>query len=693
MKKEYKHYLILIGTIIGIIILTKKTDFLFGSYTDWIDQHTIFPDYLRQLFYKTGNLFPNFAMQLGAGQNIYNISYYGLLNPIILFSYLLPHVKMIDYIAISSIISVIVSSCLFYKWMKTKQNPRIAFITSMIFTLSAPLIFHAHRHIMFINYIPFLLLALLGVDRYFEKQKRGLVTISTFLMILTSYYYSVGGILALLCYTVYLYLSKNKKVRIKDSLLKILPLIDAVIIGILLSGILLLPTMYTIVNSRINVVKDSILQYLIPNWNIDILLYSNYSIGLSVISIFSLIYMMTTKKKENLFLGGMILTILLFPIITYVLNGGLYIRSKVFIPFLPIICLMISIFLEQIEKRSIHLKSFLPFTLLCILLGSINYNQKAQLGIDTLLMTCTCILYYRYKKHYFLYIPILATSLFICYTTNQSENYIWKKEYDILWNTKVEQNIKKINEQDHSIYRFNNFLSSSINMNKVYGLKYYSTSIYSSTYHAEYQNFVKNIMKNPMPYRNYLMTGQSNNIFFETFMGIKYIMNSKQPDIGYELITNQEKINIYKNDYTFPLGYASSNLLNIQDFERIEYPYTLDYLLNTIITNQPTNTNYKSNMKPIKLDYQIEKDQNITIDKTNNGYLVHTTSPTTLKLQLKQPLKNKVIIIQFDGLETQDCIQGDLDITINDITNKLTCDWLYHNQNYTFEYVISNESI
>ena len=63
---------------------------LFGAKVDWVSQHSVLPDYFRRQFYETGNLFPEFAANIGGGQNIYNFSYYGLLSPVILPSYLLP---------------------------------------------------------------------------------------------------------------------------------------------------------------------------------------------------------------------------------------------------------------------------------------------------------------------------------------------------------------------------------------------------------------------------------------------------------------------------------------------------------------------------------------------------------------------------------------------------------------------------
>ena len=56
MKKEYKNYVILITTIFLVVLVTTRFTNVFGSNTDWINQHTVIPDYFRQLFYSTGKI-------------------------------------------------------------------------------------------------------------------------------------------------------------------------------------------------------------------------------------------------------------------------------------------------------------------------------------------------------------------------------------------------------------------------------------------------------------------------------------------------------------------------------------------------------------------------------------------------------------------------------------------------------------
>ena len=77
-----------------VVLLITRFEYAYGSNIDWGGQHYAIPDYFRKLFYETGDLFPSFAPNLGAGENMYYFSYYGLYSPVILISYLLPFVKM-----------------------------------------------------------------------------------------------------------------------------------------------------------------------------------------------------------------------------------------------------------------------------------------------------------------------------------------------------------------------------------------------------------------------------------------------------------------------------------------------------------------------------------------------------------------------------------------------------------------------
>ena len=186
---------------------------VFGSKVDWISQHSVFPDYFRQQFYDTGDFFPEFALDIGGGQNIYHFAYYGLYSPVFWLSYLLPFVKMSDYLIAASFVCLTASIILFYCWLKKRGfSPIICFLTAGLLLLAAPMIFQSYNQIMFVNYMPFLCMGLWGVDSFLEKGSSFLYILSVFFMILTSFYFSVGGILVLdfiwdafdtFCYRIY----------------------------------------------------------------------------------------------------------------------------------------------------------------------------------------------------------------------------------------------------------------------------------------------------------------------------------------------------------------------------------------------------------------------------------------------------------------------------------------------------------
>ena len=95
-KKDYLNLGLLVLLYLIVIFLITHGKYIYGSSVDWEVQHWAIPEYFRNLFYHTHELIPNFASNLGGGQNIFYFAYYGFLSPIMLISSLLPQVQMSD---------------------------------------------------------------------------------------------------------------------------------------------------------------------------------------------------------------------------------------------------------------------------------------------------------------------------------------------------------------------------------------------------------------------------------------------------------------------------------------------------------------------------------------------------------------------------------------------------------------------
>ena len=372
-RKDSLFYFFIVSYGLLFVLLLMENNYVFGSKVDWFSQHTVISDYFRKIFYETGSFIPNFVFNLGSGQNIYNFSYYGLLSPIILISYFFPFLEMDIYVMIASVILYILSGIVCFKFLKCNKFSRNkCFFGSLILLTLSPITFHFHRHIMFVWYIPFLLLAFMGVDRYLKKFKSDLLMISIFLIIMTNYYYGFCSIITILVYGIY------KMLEFKQFCFSnILKASIRVIIPIVMASIILLPTIYVILNgSRGGMSSVSLLNLFLPDFSE--VFYDPYSMGLIGLFLISAIGIMSTKKKNiaNMYLGISLLIFSMVPIFMYVMNGFLYVRGKVLIPFCVLYIYSFLKFIDYLVSSRINIKRFFLSTLLfVVLILMLNYEN------------------------------------------------------------------------------------------------------------------------------------------------------------------------------------------------------------------------------------------------------------------------------------------------------------------------------
>ena len=644
MKRD-KLIIILFSLVLGLIFIRS------GSSMDFLNQHIVFPNYLREVFYSSFKIIPSFMIHIGAGQNIFNIAYYGLLSSIIMISYLFPFIKMLDYIIISNIILYVLSNLLFYKFIKDKFDNSL-FLT-LLFMLSGPILFQFHRHFMFVNYMPFLILALINID----NKKYSRLIIDIFLIIMTSFYYSVPSILCIIIY--YIYVNFNE-----FSIKKFLRFICYIFISILMSSILLMPVIYSILSTRSGVNSFNI-SLLIPNINLDNILYGGYSVGLTSICFISFIYLLFSKNKKNIFLFIIMSLICFIPISLYLLNGGLYVRGKALIPFLPLFVYIIGLFIKNID--SIDFKKFLIFILFINLIVLIRYHVVIYY-IDLLFIIVLLFLYSKFKKKYILYGPIVLMSFIICIVYNSGENYFNRSYYNLL-------------NSDYNIdtnYRVSNLINSndSVNINSGNMI----SSIYSSTINKYYSSLYHNVFKvNNSSINNMSLTSTSNPLF-NRYMGNKYIYSNYDLGFPYSKISD----NLYELD-VLPLGYVNSRCVNKDYFDSLEYPYNVDILMNYVpgeCSDKPV-----SSISEVSLNYSYELGNNSYIE---DGKL-YVNSDDIISVHINDDMSGKVLFISvLDQFEQE----IDINMSINGQSNLLTHrGWLYPNNNNDFNYVLSGNEL
>ena len=695
--KRYIPYLLLTGLTLFFCWMFVGRYGIFGAKVDWLSQHSVLPDYFRQQFYATGKLFPEFAANLGGGQNIYHFAYYGLYSPLILPSYLLPFVKMSDYIMAVSITGLTASVLLFYYWLKSrKTDTGTAFILSLMFLLAGPMIGQYSGQIMFVDYMPFLCLALIGVDRYFEQEKSGLFTVSVFLMIMTSFYFSIGGMLSLVLYGLHRYFEQREgnRVTVRSFLRDGLCFVRSMILAVLMSGFFLVPTALALTGGRSKEQNISFASFFIPQITVERFAYSIYGIGLTTLVITVLLTGLLYRKVYEKVLTYGCVIVLVIPVFAYLLNGGLYIRDKVFIPFLPLLCYLISIYLEKCRKRELSfIAGIVPYIITTIFVY-IARNQFVSKGIgesiwkvllaESILFLICYVLYCAMKRYHKEKKEILMLALpsVICLAVTMNtfyqmkpDRYVSRKLYRDVTGEQNRQAIKEALKDDAGYYRTEQMGSDDENaadLNRIWDVDQNITSIYSSAYNPDYQTFRQKTFGLEEPFRNGMMQSVSKNPVFQRMMGVRYIVSDSDVP-GYTLVKKCGTTGIYQNKDAAPVMYATDRVMTEEEYKKLAFPYNQTAFLEYAVVGEHTESS-DQNIMTAYAPVSLKMDNN----RTTGGAEQKT---------MQQEGKKQILFLRFrvDNAHPN----KDVAVWINGIRNKLSAkDHVYYNDNKIFTYAV-----
>ena len=695
--KRYIPYLLLTGLTLFFCRIFVGRYGIFGAKVDWLSQHSVLPDYFRQQFYATGKLFPEFAANLGGGQNIYHFAYYGLYSPLILPSYLLPFVKMSDYIMAVSITGLTASVLLFYYWLKSrKTDAGTAFILSLMFLLAGPMIGQYSGQIMFVDYMPFLCLALIGVDRYFEQEKSGLFTVSVFLMIMTSFYFSIGGMLSLVLYGLHRYFEQREenRVTVRSFLRDGLCFVRSMILAVLMSGFFLVPTALALTGGRSKEQNTSFASFFIPQITVERCAYSIYGIGLTTLVITVLLTGLLYRKVYEKVLTYGCVIVLVIPVFAYLLNGGLYIRDKVFIPFLPLLCYLISIYLEKCRKRELSfIAGMIPYIITTIFVYMAR-NQFVSKGIgesiwkvllaESILFLICYVLYCALKRYHkeTKEILMLALPSVICLAVTMNtfyqmkpDRYVSRKLYRDVVEEQNRQAVKEALKDDDGYYRTEQMGSDDENaadLNRIWDVDQNITSIYSSAYNPDYQTFRQKTFGLEEPFRNGMMQSVSKNPVFQRMMGVRYIVSDSDVP-GYTLVKKCGTTGIYQNKDAAPVMYATDRVMTEEEYKKLTFPYNQTAFLEYAVVGEHT----ESSDQNIMTAYEP-----VSLKMANN----RTTGGAEQKT-MQQEGQKQILFLRFrvDNAHPN----KDVAVWINGIRNKLSAkDHVYYNENKIFTYAV-----
>ena len=206
--------------------------------------------------------------------------------------------------------------------------------------------------------------------------------------------------------------------RYKNYKKHFLHLIAAYLLIVLLTAIYTIPTLFVIAGGNKSVNATNYLSLLIPTFSLKGLLYNNYGCGLTYM--FWVLIVFGLFKEKTRTLSIILMISMLCPIVSLIMNGFLYARSKILIVFLPLVILQAGLVLEnnhfKINKYMLFLFVFPLF-----------FIQRSELVFLDLIISLI-ILYFSKtnKKRCFIY---LLVPLFVVYYNNPTTSFLTNKQY------------------------------------------------------------------------------------------------------------------------------------------------------------------------------------------------------------------------------------------------------------------------
>ena len=247
-------------TLLSMIVpyLFTNTPFEYGG--DLKPQHFAFYTEFRSLivnFIRTKQL-PFYSWHSFLGTAFWSAkAYYGLGDIYNYFSILF-RTHYYNIFMFQTILKLLVSSFSFYYLSRVyKYNKQTSIILGISYAFSSWMLFFLGQP-MFISFCSFLPLFFIGIEKYLAERKRIFFIFSVALLLCTNYY--LFFILSILtpAYFIYRYYSLHQEM--KGVVKSALELIGYYGIGVLLTGILILPTaLYIVQNDRVGSVEFSLL--------------------------------------------------------------------------------------------------------------------------------------------------------------------------------------------------------------------------------------------------------------------------------------------------------------------------------------------------------------------------------------------------------------------------------------------------
>lgn len=692
--------LIYSGIFLILILLYYLVFFIEDKSIIWkldgINQHYSilydFNEIVRVFLKNPMNGFPEWSWSIGYGSDVIGTySYYVLGDPFSYISLLFPLDKLEIVYEFLICLRLYLAGLAFIVYAKRMNfSKEASILVSISYAFSGFVLMSAVRHPYFINPLIILPLAFVCIENVIENKKKYLFSIIVAISMISNFYfcYMIAIISIIYAFLRYFEVNKIRKVDFKKYFLN---LILYFFIGILISGIILAPTLYSIFTSS-RIVSDNnqstILLYPI-SYYIN-LIYSSVSSGsypfwtmlTSPILTFIFLPLFFRFRKEHstyFYMTIIFFFMTLIPIFGSIMNGLSSISNRWTLVFTFVSSVIICVGfdnLKRIRKKDILwmfyiLLFFGIFAVMKMEVKMIKNEMFPSLFLGA--MTIGAILYYlkvevknniiKNSRSFFMVILILL-SINIAFNnyyrySPKGQNYInefmGKNKALNYYENSFNGSEKYIKEIDQSFYRISKTdnVSRGNTRNNSLILNYNGIDSYLSInngYLSEFSRTLNNRSFTP----NSPIINFDNRYIVSNIMGVKYYIGKKNKDphldTSIKKIKDVKNFSIYEKNDVIPFGYVYSSVLSEDKFDELN---GLEKEESLVYTASVDDNYVESNVKSINTNIKnISFDTNGSTAKVTKDKIIVTKANQKVVLNIKdEKIPSGELYVNIDGLK------------------------------------------
>ena len=657
IKKIFKYSICYLIITIAIIILFKVNNKSFiwinVSY-DGLDQHFVNLHLLKNFL--NGN-FCTFFWNIGYGIDMFsNFAYYIFGDFPSFISIFFPYDKLdlaYEIIILLRIYLIGISFILYTK--EKKYNNNLVVIGSLLYTFSSFSLFAMARHPYFLNSLIIFPIFLLSIEKFILDDNKIFFIFMVAILFISSFYFGYMLSIIIMIYGIifaYKHYNDKKKV-IKKAITALL----YAIVGIMIAGVILLPTFEAFLNSP----RTGGKLYFYPLYYYPKLIASlistentgNWSlIGISSIILVTFPMFIKDKKRDNILLIflAILFVPLLIPFIATIFDCMSFPNNRwaFVIPFIFSLitievlnkkiefdmkksCMIIIVYILIIFllRMKINIGEF--FTIIFSFIFVFLISKKRNFILPLIIINIISNFYFMYSKNFDNYIKEFADSDALSLLKNNNNN--------VPYLDSAIEFIKKRDDGFYNILVYPNVLNNLGIINN-----YNSTSYFYSIVSKNYYELAKELNNQEMT-----MNAEIKNFNLRTrinsLLNNKYLVTTNKDfhPYGYEIIKNfDSETYVLENKISPSFAHLYTESISENDYDNLLPLEKEDALIKYNISNKTSN-----------------------LDILNIRNTLYTSNKNLDKKLINQKNKSDKLILNFDSIEN-----SEIYLSINNLKRK-----------------------